>query len=129
MFGYRSEDCVVLLHKGHTRQPTDGHVTDVKGPGNRGQGLALGQPRQRLILLMLGELRLPTKPNSASLGSDPPFVGSAQDQMAFELGQSTKYSQHQPPMWRRSIRPRIAQRFEARPSFADCRQRVEQVPG
>ena len=77
---------------------------------------------------MLGELGLPSEPNTASLRSDPPFVGSAQDQMAFELGQPAKHSQHQPPMWRRGVRPRITQRLEARPSFADCREGVEQVP-
>ena len=86
-FGYRSEDCVVQLHKGHSGRSTDSHVTDVVAPHHRGQRLALHNPRQHLIALMLGELRLPSKPYSVR-SHEPGLFGSAQDRMAFELGQS-----------------------------------------
>jgi hypothetical protein len=66
-FGYRSEDCVVQLHKGHSGWSTDSHVTDVVASHHRGQRLALRNPRQRLIPLTLGALRLPSKPYSPCL--------------------------------------------------------------
>ena len=53
---------MVQLHKGHSGWSTDSHVTDVVAPRYRGQRLALRNPRQRLIPLMLGELRLRSKP-------------------------------------------------------------------
>jgi len=90
VFGYRSEDCVALLHKGHTRQPANRHMRDVIAPRDRGQRLALSHPRQSFRLLMLRELGLPSEPNTASLGTDPPFIGSAKDQMTLELCQPTK---------------------------------------
>ena len=99
-------------------------MTDVVLLCDRGKRLALGRPRQNFGLLMLSELGLPSEPNTASLGSDPPFVGSAQDQIAYELGQSAKDCQHQPAVRGRGVGPRITQRLEARPSFADCGQRV-----
>jgi hypothetical protein len=63
----RSEDCVVQLHKGRSGWSTDSHVTDVVAPHHRGQRLALRNPRQHLIALMLGELRLPSNPYSPCL--------------------------------------------------------------
>jgi hypothetical protein len=71
--------CRPLLYKGHTSQPTNRHMRDVVAPGNRGERLALRDPRQCFRLLMLGELRLPAEPNPARFGADPAFVGSAQD--------------------------------------------------
>jgi hypothetical protein len=65
---------------------------------------------------MLRELRLPSEPNTASLGSDPAFGGAAQDQMALELGEAAKDRQHRPAVWSGGVCPRITQRPEARPS-------------
>jgi hypothetical protein len=45
--------------------------------------------------------------------------------MPFELSQSTKHCEHQPPMRRIGIGPGISQRFKGRPSFADYIERVE----
>ena len=119
--GQRCNVCRLLLHKGHTRQPADRHVTDVVGRCDRGQRLALGNPRQSFDLLMFSELGLPSKSYTPCLRTNPALFGSAQDQMAFELGQPSKHSQHQPAVRRRGIRPRITQRLEARSSFADRR--------
>ena len=65
-------------------------MADVVAPRNRGQGLARGNPRQCFRLLMAGELGLPAEPNSPCLRTDPPFVGSAQDQMPFKFREAAK---------------------------------------
>ena len=39
---------------------------------------------------MLGELGLPAEPNSPCLRTNPPFVGSAQDQMPFKFREAAK---------------------------------------
>jgi hypothetical protein len=70
-----------------TPQSANRHVADVVGLYDCGQGLPLRKPRQRLRLLMLGELPLPAEPNTASFSAYPSFVGSAQDQMALELSE------------------------------------------
>jgi hypothetical protein len=75
-------NCIKVTAAGH-----DSRVTDVVVPRYRGQRLALRNPRQRLIPLMLGELRLPSKPYSLR-SHEPGLFGSPQDRMAFELGQS-----------------------------------------
>jgi hypothetical protein len=80
VFGYRSEDCVVQLHKGHSGRSTESHVADVVAPRHRGQRLALRNPRQRLIPLMLGELRLPSKPTLLAAARTRPLrFGSGSD--------------------------------------------------
>ena len=49
--------CPGLLHESHTSLPANRHVTDIVGPCDCGQRLALGHPRQCFRLLMLSEFR------------------------------------------------------------------------
>jgi hypothetical protein len=49
--------------------------------------------------------------------------------MALELGQTAKHRQHQSPVRRCCIAPRIAKRLEGCASLSDCIEGIEQVPG
>jgi hypothetical protein len=71
-------------------QPTNRHVTDVVTPRYLRQGLASFPSRHRLVLLMLGELWLPSELAAPSLGVYSPFRCSAEDQMAPKLSQPTR---------------------------------------
>ena len=56
--------CRALLHKSHTGQPADSHVTYVVAPRNRDQGLALRKSCSGFRLLILGELRFAPEPDT-----------------------------------------------------------------
>ncbi len=82
-------------------------MTDVVGPCDRGQRLALRDPRQCFRLLMLRQHRLPSKPHAPCLRPNPSFMGASEDQMALELGEAAKHSEHQAAVRGRGVRPRI----------------------
>ena len=71
--------CRALLHKSHTGQPADSHVTYVVAPRNRDQGLALRKSCPGLRLLILGELRFAPEPDTPSLCLLFAFGGLAED--------------------------------------------------
>ena len=74
---------------------------------NHGQGFTFIASGKRLAFLMLGQLRLPTKPDTFLHRSFPTFGRSGSDQAAFKLSKSTKNGQHEPTMRACSIRPRV----------------------
>jgi hypothetical protein len=68
-----------------TSQPTNGHVTNIVRLGYVHQGLTGLLASQCFLSLMLGQFMLPSELNSIRFSSDPPFIGSRQDQVPFEL--------------------------------------------
>ena len=116
---YQRRVCLALLHKGHTSEPADRHVTDVVGLCDRGQRLALGNPRQSFGLLMLSRAWASFRTEHRE-----PWLGPALRWFGSGLGDARtrptrQGRQHQSPVRGGGVRPRITQRLEVRPSFAD----------
>jgi hypothetical protein len=76
---------------------------------------------------MHSELWLAPKLHTSRLRSLSPFRCPRKDQVTFEFGEPAEYRQHQPPMWRGGIAPRIAERLEARASLADCIESIQSI--
>src|SRR3954469_6803520 len=82
---------------------------------------------QGLSSLMRGELGLAAHPNASSPRALSTFARPRADELAFELGQSAKYGQHEPAVRRRCVSPYIAERAEVRPILRDCREGIEEI--
>src|SRR5215470_605119 len=72
-------------------QSADGCLTDVVGSGQVGLDLAGGNAVQYFPALMRRQLLRATEANTAGLGALAALTGALADQLALELGQTTKH--------------------------------------
>jgi hypothetical protein len=78
---------------------------------------------------MRSELELAPKSDASRLRALPPLISPRQDRVSFKLSEPSEYRQHQPPMRRGGVAPRITERLERHANFGDSIQHVEQITG
>jgi hypothetical protein len=71
--------------------------------------------------------RLSPELNPVGDRTSPALTGTGADQIALELCQAAKDSQHQPSMRRRRIGPGVVQRPEAGPLFGDRSEDIQKI--
>src|SRR5262245_17454650 len=76
---------------------------------------------------MRRELRRTPELHALGLRTRTAIASARLDQLALELGQAAKHSQHQSTVRRRGISPRIGERLEAGTGLADRIEDVEQI--
>src|SRR5262245_57795224 len=82
-------------------------LRDIERPRYIGLRLAIGKPLDGFLPLMWGEDSWTTKTHAPSFCALPAFACTGSDKLSLELGQTTKYGQHQPTVRRRGISPGI----------------------
>jgi hypothetical protein len=81
-----------------TMEPRNGRVAYVEAPSDLGQRFPSSTSAQSLSALVSGKRGLAPEPHTIGLCPSTALCGSGEDQMALELGQTTKHRDHQPPM-------------------------------
>ena len=90
---------------GSGRQPPDGRRVHIVGSCNVGLRLTSCKASTRLHTLMRRQLRRPTKPQAALLGSHDPFATARADQLTFELGKTREHRDNQSAVRVRGVSP------------------------